>query len=395
MQAQVILVSPIDTDKSSNTESTAGNDSETPVLDFEAVADRQLSRSTRWRRYADETVLTPLRIIWNDWRAQVSLVLLSGYLLMGVIAVISKGVTVFGVTLKYVIVSRPRSGQGPYGELIGAFNFINWEWLWTLQGPLLSQNEMYWQFPLGTTFQGASILSQLVHATPPMFKMLLAGAVFSTGMATVVGTVAGYKGGRTDQMLMGFADIMMALPGLPLVIILGAILQPRNPYIIGIILTINAWAGLSRSLRSQVLVLREAEYVEASRVIGLSTSTIISDDIIPNIMPYIAMNFVQQGRGVIFGSVALYFLGILPQTDVVNWGMMMQKAYDRAGAVSSPEAFYWLAIPMIAIILLGLSLTLLAQAADRLFNPRVRARHAASIVEEEEESTTTSSTGGI
>ena len=388
-------MSPTDTD--SDVESVACDGGRESVSDFETVADVELQRSERWHRYVDETVLTPLRIIWDDWRARVALVLFSGYLLMGLVAVISNGVTVFGVTLKHVIVTEPRSGQGPYGQLVGAFNFINWEWLWTLQGPLLSQNELYWQFPLGTTFQGASILSQLVHATPPMFKMLLAGAVFSTGMATVVGTVAGYKGGRTDQLLMSFADVMMALPGLPLVIILGATLQPRNPYVIGIMLTINAWAGLSRSLRSQVLTLRNAEYVESSRVIGLSTPKIILDDIIPNIMPYIAMNFVQQGRGVIFGSVALYFLGILPQTDVVNWGMMMQKAYDRAGAVSSPEAFYWLAIPMIVIILLGLSLTLFAQAADRLFNPRVRARHAESIVsdEEEEETATTESTGEI
>lgn len=388
-------MSPTDTD--SDIESVACNGGRKSVSDFETVADVELTRSERWHRYVDETVLTPLRIIWDDWRARVALVLFSGYLLMGLVAVLSKGVTVFGVTLKHIIVAEPRSGQGPYGQLIGAFNFINWEWFWTLQGPLLSQNELYWQFPLGTTFQGASILSQLVHATPPMFKMLLAGAIFSTGMATVVGTVAGYKGGRTDQLLMSFADVMMALPGLPLVIILGATLQPRNPYVIGIMLTINAWAGLSRSLRSQVLTLRNAEYVEASRVIGLSTPKIILDDIIPNIMPYIAMNFVQQGRGVIFGSVALYFLGILPQTDVVNWGMMMQKAYDRAGAVSSPEAFYWLAIPMVAIILLGLSLTLFAQAADRLFNPRVRARHAESIAggEEEEETATSEPTGGI
>nr|WP_303650250.1 ABC transporter permease [Halalkalicoccus sp. NIPERK01] len=198
-------------------------------------------------------------------------------------------------------------------------------------------------------------------------------------MATVIGTTSGYKGGLVDSVLMTLTDVLLTIPGLPLVIVLAGVLPiAGNPYAIGVLLSINAWAGLARALRSQVLTLRDAEYVEASRIMGISTPKILSADIVPNLMPYITMNFVQQARAVIFGSVGLYFLGILPYNRT-NWGVMMNDAVRQAGATSSATAFHWLLMPMLAVILLSMGLTLFAQSADRLFNPRVRARHAKTV----------------
>jgi peptide/nickel transport system permease protein len=180
----------------------------------------------------------------------------------------------------------------------------------------------------------------------------------------------------------------MTIPGLVLVIALASALELEgDPYVIGVLLSVNAWAGLARSIRSQVLTLRDADYVEASRIMGIPTRKIIRSDIVPNIMPYVTMNFVQQARNVIFFSVALYLLGVLPYTGA-NWGVMMNAAYQQAGAVSSPQAFHWLLVPMLAIISLSLGLTLIAQGADRLFNPRVRARHAKSVADSDDADTT-------
>ena len=214
--------------------------------------------------------------------------------------------------------------------------------------------------------------------------MIASGAVFTVCLGTLLGTLAGYKGGTVDSVLMVVTDIMMTIPGLPLTIVLASALDIKgSPVVIGVLITVNAWAGLARAIRSQVLTLRDAEYVEASRIMGMSTPTIISGDIIPNLMPYITMNFVQQARAVIFGSVGLYFLGVLPYNSV-NWGVMMNAAVNRAGATSSPAAFHWLLVPMLTIIVLALGLTLLAQGADRVFNPRVRARHAETVVDDED-----------
>jgi peptide/nickel transport system permease protein len=318
------------------------------VSEFEQVADVSMSDAERRRQWFDEKVRAPALIVWDDWRARTGVLIVLFYLLMG--------------SLGPFLVDKPLPNQGP--RLVGAFRTL--------------------AFPLGTTANGESVLAQIVHATPFMLVMVLSGAVFTIVLGTAIGTVAGYKGGRTDSALMTVTDIMMTIPGLPLTIVLAAALSIQgHPVVVGILITVNAWAGLGRAIRSQVLTLREAEYVEASRLMGMSTPKIIGADIVPNLMPYITMNFVQQARAVIFGSVGLYFLGVLPFTGS-NWGVMMNAAVNRAGAVSSPAAFHWLLMPMLTIIVFALGLTLLAQGADRVFNPRVRARHAKSVAGDDE-----------
>jgi peptide/nickel transport system permease protein len=177
----------------------------------------------------------------------------------------------------------------------------------------------------------------------------------------------------------------MTIPGLPLVIVLAVALEPENPFVIGLLLTVNAWAGLARTIRSQVLSLRSESYVEASRIMGVSTPHIIYDDILPNIMPYVLINFMSAARNVIFSSVGLYFLGILPFTTL-NWGVMMNLAYKNS-ALLTLNAAHWLIIPMFVISLLSYGLIMFSQGMDRVFNPRVRARHATTTSDEGVEDT--------
>ena len=107
---------------------------------------------------------------------------------------------------------------------------------------------------------------------------------------------------------------------------------------------------------------------------GISTPRIIVKDIIPNLMPYITVNFVFAARYVMFASVGLYFLGVLPYS-AQNWGVTLNFAYSN-GALFSWQAAHWLLAPMIAIMGLSLGLILLGQGLDRVFNPRVRTRMA-------------------
>lgn len=313
---------------------------------FKTVSDTEVSRSDVYRRRLDTQVLAPLRIVWSDLRARIGVSIIFGFILVG--------------TLGVSFVPNPSPNDGP--RLLAPFQSF--------------------QFPLGTDALGQGILAQIVHATPEMLEMILAGAVFSSAVATVVGTVSGYKLGTIDRVLMTFTDIMLTIPGLPLTIILVVLFEPQSPLIIGLVLTINAWAGLARSIRSQVLTIRNESYVEASQVIGAPTSMILRRDIIPGLMPYILVNFMQSGRRVIFSAVGLYFLGILPGSND-NWGVMMNLAYNTGGALYTWSSAHWLIFPMVAIILLTLGLILVSQGTDRLFNPRVRARHAKTIDEEE------------
>ena len=94
-------------------------------------------------------------------------------------------------------------------------------------------------------------------------------------------------------------------------------------------------------------------------------------------MPYVLINFVRSARGVIFGSVGLYFLGVLP-VNTLNWGVVLQRAYTN-GALSSSGALHWIVVPMATIVLLSAGFILFAQGADNLFNARLRDENIGSL----------------
>nr|WP_256487810.1 MULTISPECIES: ABC transporter permease [unclassified Haladaptatus] len=203
---------------------------------------------------------------------------------------------------------------------------------------------------------------------------MLSGGLWVIVVGTFLGLVAGYKGGKLDTVIMFMSDTLMMLPGLPLLLILIWIVKPESPIVIGLTLSLTGWAGLARAIRSEMLSLREADYVEASRIMGLDTSYILKNDLLPNIMPYVLINLVNSMKGMIFAYMGLSFLGVLPFTNL-NWGTMLNNAYTESGAIYSWKGAHWLLAPMLAVMLLSFGLVMFAQGCDRLFNPRVRARH--------------------
>ena len=317
----------------------------TTDLPFEVTAEQSISSMEQVWQWIDLWVYTPLSIIWTDVRSRIGLGIVLLYLLMGTVGV--------------MVVAPPELNEGP--ELLGPFQSL--------------------EYPLGTTMVGRDLFALIVHSTPAMLKMITSGAIFATGVATILGTVSGYKGGFIDRAIMTFTDIAIVIPGLPLIIVISIAFPPKSPWIIGIVLTINAWAGLARSLRSEVLSIRQASYIEAANAMDIRTHTIITRNILPNIMPYILINFMQTARRVIFASVGLYFLGLLPYTNL-NWGIILNRAYINGGLVS-PNVSHWIFAPIIAIGLLTFGLVFFSQGLDQLFNPRVRARHAKTIKEEQ------------
>ncbi|MEF8800853.1 MAG: ABC transporter permease [Halolamina sp.] len=299
----------------------------------------EVTRRERLAEYFEERIRKPAVVAWSDSRTRLGMLILGVYVLMAFVAV-------------FDIYRAPSTNQAP--RLVTAFQSL--------------------EHPLGTTASGVDLLSLIVHSTPDVLLMVVAGALWATVIAVAVGTLAGYKGGTVDNVLMSMSDVVMAIPGLPLVVILAVTFNPENPIILGILININYWAGLGRSLRSQVLTIREDNYVEASRTMGVSTPRILLKDVIPNLMPYVTVNFVFAARYVVFASIGLFFLGVLP-FSAQNWGVTLNYAYN-GGALFTWEAAHWLIFPMIAIMGLSLGLILLGQGMDRVFNPRVRTRLA-------------------
>lgn len=293
-----------------------------------------------------EYVVVTGKIVLSDVRTVVGLSLIFGIILMG--------------TVGPLLVDKPKFGMYPAD--IGPFQST--------------------KFILGTDGLGQPIGAQIIHATPAMLEMALSGAVIATGIGVIIGTVAGYKGGKVDTVLMTFTDIVLTMPGLALVILIVALYQPTDPFTVGFILAIDNWPGLARKLRSQVLTIREESYVEASRTMGFSSGGILRGDIVPQLMPYITINSANAARAVIFESVGLYYLGVLPFTTL-NWGVMMNVANEQGAVVNWHLRGHWLWFPMLTLLVLSIGLILFSQGMDRVFNPRLRARHSSKSSDDE------------
>ncbi|WP_227356433.1 ABC transporter permease [Haladaptatus salinisoli] len=265
----------------------------------------------------------------------------------------------FGIVLTYVLIGT-----------VGVW-LLEPTQMWA--GDRLEQPFQSMEHPLGTDTQGRDLMKLLVFGTPPMLLLMLSGGLFVVTVGTLVGTVAGFSGGRLDEALSTMTDVALTIPGLPLIIVLTVTLKPENPVLIGVLLGINGWGGLARNLRSQVLGIREEDYVEASTAMGVSTGEILLKDVLPNVMPYVLYNFMSSMRGVLFTYVGLSYLSVLPWS-VENWGIMMDMAYSN-GALTSAAMVHWIIWPIVMVAVLSLGLILLSQSTDKLFNPRVRARH--------------------
>lgn len=309
------------------------------ILDTEPYERATPDRAKRLRRAIDESVVAPLKILLSDWRGRIGLAVLVGLVYLGTVGVL--------------LVPEPVTGAPDQRFMLP---FVNW------------------QYPLGTDRVGKGLFSMTVHATPYILKMVAAGAVFATMLGALVGTVSGYVGGLIDRVLMTITDILLTLPGLPLIIVITFYFETTDPYFIGIILAVNNWTGLARSLRSQVLTLREASYVESSRTMGLATPSIVREDLLPNLMPYVSVSFVGAARKIIFEAVALYYLGVLGGISP-NWGIMMSDATSSTAALYDLSMSYLILVPTAAVVLLSLGALMLSQSADRMFNPRLRSQH--------------------
>ena len=305
---------------------------------FETTAEFQQGTLDYYQEKFDRWLGDPLKILWDDYRGRFGLIVVTFYVLMGTI-----GVQLF---------PAPHPNMAP--RLVPAF-----------QDP---------QWILGTDASGRGLASLMVHATPSMLKMMISGAIFGNLMGVTFGLVAGYMGGKTDKIIMTFTDTLSSIPGIPLLIILAAIIEPTNPWLVGIMINIQGWAGGARTLRAQVLPLAELEHVEASIALGESTSNLLVKEVLPHLLPLVFIGFLGGATRVITASVGLYFLGVLP-FSTQNWGVVLNSAVRNAEVMYAGDAVHWLLVPTVTIVGLTLGLTLLSQALDQVFNPRVRARH--------------------
>lgn len=223
---------------------------------------------------------------------------------------------------------------------------------------------------LGTDDVGADLWSQLVYGAQISLLIGLLAAIVGSSIGTIVGVVAGYSGGIVDEIMMRLVDILLVLPFLPLLLTL-VFLYGKNIFYIVLFIAIFGWQGLSRTVRSQVLSLREAAFVECARAAGGSKFYIMRKHLIANVFPIVFPSLVLSIPAAILFEASLSFLGF-GDPRVPTWGKMLQYAFGF-GAFTR-LAWWWILPPGLAITTLCLAFVFMGHAFDEILNPRLRRR---------------------
>lgn len=238
------------------------------------------------------------------------------------------------------------------------------------QDPSLAYLSPSMAHPLGTDALGESVLSQIIVGTRPIMIVGVLAAVIQIVVGVVVGLASGYLGGRIDGAIMRITDVFLTIPSLPLVIVIATIVHTANPVILALVLSITAWSGLARAIRSQAMSLRSSDFVEAARLQGVPLANMVGRQLLPNVGPYVAIHFLLAITGAIYAEVGLFLLGIAPISGT-NWGIMINLAMSQGALYTSDSAFY-LFSPMAAIVILQVAFVFFSRALDSVFNPRLR-----------------------
>lgn len=223
---------------------------------------------------------------------------------------------------------------------------------------------------LGTDNEGQSVVANLVHGTRTSLMVgLIAGAI-ATAIGLIIGLIAGYRGGWLDDLLMGATNIALAIPGIVVVILLSIALSNRSILTLALVIGITGWPWTARAVRAQATSVRTREHIDVARLSGARFWSILSWDVLPYLLSYVAMAFVLQVAGAILAESALSLLGLGPAGGTVSLGLMLYWAL----AWGSVRNNYWFAFipPTVMLSIVAFSLLLLQSSLDEVFNPRLR-----------------------
>lgn len=263
----------------------------------------------------------------------------------------------FGLYVLFVLIGCAVFGEWLIGELPA--DYAN-----RLQGPS-------WNHWLGTDFTGRDTLFQFILGTKDVITIAACAGFFSILIGVLVGIFSGYIGGYVDKVLMLLTNVVLTIPSFPVLMALSLVISAGNVLAFGFLLAIWNWAGLARSIRSQVMTLRNSDYILASQMLGMSNKYIVFQDIFPSIVPFIVINFVLIMRASVLASVGLMLLGLAPFKGE-HWGIMLNLAMTKTGAMFGSSAWIYLLTPIVGIVIFQSSCFMLAKGLEDAFNPRVR-----------------------
>jgi peptide/nickel transport system permease protein len=228
-------------------------------------------------------------------------------------------------------------------------------------------NQPHSAHPLGTDDAGKDVLTNFIYGSRVSLTVGFFASFIAVFIGGVLGITAGFIGGRVENVIMRFTDIMLVIPDLPLAIVLVALTKPS---LINIILVIGllGWTGTARLVRSQTLAVKQRKFVLRARAVGAGNRHIIRRHILPLVLPLMVANTVLVISLAILNESTLSFIGLGDPT-ALSWGQMLNFAFNR-GAMSA-GAWWAMVTPGFGIIWVVLGCTLLGHGLEQVLNPRV------------------------
>jgi peptide/nickel transport system permease protein len=228
----------------------------------------------------------------------------------------------------------------------------------------LSPSSQHW---MGTDKFGRDIFSRVLYGARISLSIGFIAVAISITLGTLVGALSGYFGGWVDGVLMRFTDMMLAFPRLVLLIVIIAMFENYSIWLVVVVLGLTGWMGTSRIVRGEVLSLREREFVQAARALGMNDLRIITRHVIPNTMAPVIVSATLGIGLTILTEASLSFLGLGVQPPTPSWGNMVSDGRDAL-----TQAWWIATFPGLAIVLTVVAFNLLGDGLRDALDPRLR-----------------------
>lgn len=226
------------------------------------------------------------------------------------------------------------------------------------------------KYLLGTDSNGRELLSVMIVGTGLTLRIGFMAGIIGVGVAIILGFLAGYYRGLVDTLIMGVVDILLTVPPLAVLVVIAAMtidVISLNSMIV--IVASLSWMLPTRTIRAQVLSMRESGYVPMAKLSGMNNLEIIVKELMPNLLPYLAAGFVAATASAVLATIGLEALGLGPQS-LPTLGMTIYWAVSFSAMLRG--MWWWWLPPVIVIAALFVGLFLLTAGLDEIANPKLR-----------------------
>ena len=224
-------------------------------------------------------------------------------------------------------------------------------------------------YPLGTDGGGRDLLALIIIGAPNSLFVGLLASLIGMSAGIVLGFTAGFVGGRTDDVIRVFSDVMITIPPLLILVVFQAAYGDVTLTMMALLIACFVWQSPTRLIRAQVLSMRQSGYVQMARLSGASTSHIMFREMLPNLVPYLFGSFIANVTTSIVTAVGLEVLGLGPQR-IPTLGRTIYEAINAGALIQN--LWWWWGIPTILLALMFIGLLLINLGLDEVSNPRLR-----------------------